>query len=456
MTRKYGLDFGTTNSAIAVYENGKINLLPVGSIGKKELVPTLVFIERDGKSYIGQEAIDRYVEKNVGREIVKTRVWTGQTVEEDYGTVYLKAEVDENIPGRFFQSLKSFLRDEYYLGTDVFGTYYSLEELVAIFFKRLKSGADAIVGQDVRSVTLGRPVFFSNDPKEDSLAEERLREAARLAGFEEIDFMQEPMGAALNFALTIDEPQNILVFDFGGGTLDFCLMKIEPVDPATGKTYEKVLSVGGLVIGGNTFNEDIMEFRLIKHFGSRVAYKSGIHKHELPLPAHLFTQLRSWYTIPQLHERVTMNFLKEIKQTANSPEKIEALITLITQNYGWSLFQEIDRLKCSLSEVIADKIQFTMGKTSISEWINRFEFEAIISTHLEAIDKSLDALMQDAGLEGDQVDSIIVTGGSSLIPAVQSLLEKKFGYAKIRKQNVFSSVVSGLAISAARSNGSCN
>jgi hypothetical chaperone protein len=130
------------------------------------------------------------------------------------------------------------------------------------------------------------------------------------------------------------------------------------------------------------------------------------------------------------------------------------LIALITRNYGWNLFQEIDRVKCSLSDIVADKLQFCMDNISITERINRFEFEAIISSHLQAIERSLDVLLQDAGLEGDQVDSIIVTGGSSLIPAVQALLEKKFGYAKIRKQDVFSSVVSGLAISASRSNGS--
>ena len=443
---RYGLDFGTSNSAIAVYRDSKVELLPVDPLADgSRMVPTLLYINRDKTSYIGYEAIAKYVEGNVGREVRKERVETDFVVHDVYGTKKVWVEAEINMPGRFFQVMKSFLKDKYFYGTDVFGKFYTIEELVAEFLRHAKTRADRMLGENVRAVTLGRPVKFSDNADEDSLAEKRLREAARLAGFSDISFLFEPIGAALNYSRRLVAAEKVLVFDFGGGTLDFCIVQLEPYDLER-LPRPQILSTSGLLIGGNTLNEEIMEVRLIKHFGSELKYRMGPSEPKMPMPRHIYAELRYWYNIAQLNERELITFLQDVR-LRNPSRQIEALICLITKNYGWGLFQEIERAKRELTDSLLTEIRFQADVISVVERIKRREFESIIRNHLMKIDAALDKLINQAGLEPDQIDAVLATGGSSLIPAVQELLESKFGRARVLKQNAFTSVVSGLAVS---------
>src|ERR671935_233247 len=149
-TLRYGLDFGTSNSAIAIAENGAARLLPIDPLAPNPAVaPSVLFIAREGDTEIGAEAIKVFVERNAGREIVKQRVNTGKIVHTVYGDEWVQFDADMAQPGRFFQSLKSFLRDEAFEGTNVFGQFYTLEELIALFLRALKARADATVGQAI-------------------------------------------------------------------------------------------------------------------------------------------------------------------------------------------------------------------------------------------------------------------------------------------------------------------
>ncbi len=451
MRERYGLDFGTSNSSIAIHRNGGVQVLPVDpSSVNPRLASSVLFVDRQGQSWIGAEAIKVFVERNSGREIVRKRVSSGKIIETVFGDEYVTFDADTTIPGRFFQAIKTFLRDQSYEGTDVFGRFYTIEQLAAEMLRQIKTRGDALVGHPVDAVVMGRPVHFSTDEKQDALAERRLREAARQAGFADVEFMMEPIGAALAYEADLKREEIAFVFDFGGGTLDFTVMRLGPGHGTRADRRDDILAVGGVVVGGNTFDEDIMSKRLVPYFGSRYIGRTMTGT-EIRLPRWIQAQLRTWYTMPLLNERETIKTIKELAVMARQGRKdLEALLTLIQKNYGWDLFQEIERGKITLSSDLATRLQFRRETIKIDEPLSRKQFEAIIAGRLRLIGEEMDRTLEMAGVMTDRVDVVIRTGGSSLIPAVQTMLERKFGPQKVNKQEVFTSVVTGLALAAAR------
>lgn len=446
MIQRYGLDFGTSNSAIALSRDGAVKVFSIDPRAQNPAVASSVlFIDRGGNSFIGAEAIEVFVARNTGREIQKRRVTSGQLIDTVFGQEYVQFDADVDVPGRFFQAIKSFLADESFEATNVFGKFYTIEELAAELIRALKARADALNGANVDAVVMGRPVFFSTDSHRDRLAQKRLHDAARLAGFNEIEFLFEPIGAALAYEAEIQHPELAFVFDFGGGTLDFTIIQLDPARAGKSDRRGDILAVGGVVVGGNTFDEDLMEKQLMKYFGKNYVGRT-LTGAETRLPRWIWMQLRSWYTIPFLNERKTIEILKELIVTAEKgASELRALLTLIQRNYGWNLFQAIEQAKLELSDRRMTEISFHRDNIQFDELLSRRQFETIIGQRLRHIDKEIDKTIRAAGLTAEDIDVVIRTGGSSLIPAVQRLLEKKFGASKVNKQEVFTSVVQGLA-----------
>ena len=165
---RVGLDFGTTNSSAAVYDGTRVRLLNLDPINNSPTVMrSTLFITRAGVPSIGREAINRYQEGNVGREIEYEWRYIGdaEVTLADVGTVMqaLYAVVDANTPGRLFQSLKTHLRDRSFTGTDVFGTRYSIETLIAVVLRIILQRVEEELGSPVTSMVLGRPVHYSTD-----------------------------------------------------------------------------------------------------------------------------------------------------------------------------------------------------------------------------------------------------------------------------------------------------
>ena len=449
----YGFDFGTSNSAVALAEQGVARLLPIDPAGATpNIAPSVLFIGREGSAFIGSEAIAEFVGRNAGREIARTRVNSGKIVSTYYGDEWVQFDADVEMPGRFFQSLKSFLRDESFEGTNIFGKFYTLEELIATFLRVVKQRADSAAGAPVDTVVMGRPVHFSDDASKDAGAQARLLAAAKMAGFADVRLMFEPIGAALEYESTLQREELAFVFDFGGGTLDFSVIRLGPHRARSADRSADILSVGGVVIGGNTLDEDIMERRLLEYFGSR-AGSHTLSGNTITYPQWLLGLLRSWHSIQLLNERGTVRFLKEFRVTArHHHDEIDALLCLVQKNYGWLLFEEIERAKIELSAETQSEITFLREAIRIREPLSRRSFERIITPRLSAIEEALDHTLADAGVEPEQIEVVLRTGGSSLIPVVQSMLERRFGSAKVKKQEVFTSIASGLALAGASDN----
>ena len=446
MTQCYGFDFGTSNSAIAAPQNGAVTLFPIDPHAENpNVASTVLFIDRAGNSFVGADAVRVFIERNTGREIQRKRVSSGQLIDTAFGQEYVQFDADVDLPGRFFQAIKSFLADDAFEGTNVFGKFYTIQELAAEYLRALKTRADALNERAIDAVVLGRPVFFSDDARKNQLAQTRLEQAARMAGFRAIEFLYEPIGAALAHEAAITREQIAFVFDFGGGTLDFTVIRLDPQRMYARERKQDILAVGGVVVGGNTFDEDVMEKRLMKYFGKNYV-GCTLTGAEIRLPRWIQMQLRSWYTIPFLNEHKTIEDLKDLIVLAEKGRgDLLALLTLIQKNYGWNLFQAIEHAKLELSAKRASKISFHRDNIRFDEALTRREFELLIGQRLRHINKEIDHTLHNAGLQAQDIDVVIRTGGSSLIPAVQKMLDKKFGAAKVNHQEVFTSVVQGLA-----------
>jgi hypothetical chaperone protein len=437
-----GFDFGTSNSAVAVADpaTGRTRLLHLdGAKPDSTLIPTLLYIERDGSVHLGYDAIDSFVRLEAGRTIVRQQVATEKEIDTVFGRELVRIDVDISQPGRFFQSLKSFLADQSYGGTKVFGQFHTLEDLVAIILREMRERAEAETGQAIRRATVGRPVHWAeNDPERDALAFARMHSALRLAGFEDVTFVPEPIAAGLHFAATLPAPRNVLVFDFGGGTLDVTVMRI-------GGGERTVLSTAGTPLGGNTLDEDIMDGRLLKYFGEDLRWG----EQGLPMPRHILDTIRRWYTIPVLNDARIIEFLRRLQNetTRSSQRQVRALIALVRGNYGWPLFREIERAKIGLSTREQERIGFFAEAIAISEPLPRRAFEALIGKRVRQAERCIDDALAAANLEDSAIDAVLRTGGSSTIPRFQRLLTDRFGADKLHFQDAFTSVATGLALS---------
>lgn len=310
----YGIDFGTSNSLLSFVEEGKEPRLLNLEAGAPVL-RSLIFTPAQREYYFGAEAIHQYQE--MGGE------------------------------GRFFRSLKKFLPEPGFKGTEVFGKRMKIEELIAVFLRELKKRGDKESGHNVTNVVLGRPALYSLDPEKDQLAEQRMRKAAELAGFKRIEFCPEPIAAGLNNQS--DKNKLILICDFGGGTSDFTLLKMDD-----GEFSDKNVSgLSGVFVAGDAMDGRIMRDFVSSHFGKDIRYKTPVGDNELGFPRRLLGKLTNPAHIVFLKERDTWEFLKEIEKWTLEGEDqkyISQLFCLVEEDLGYPVYSCIEKSKIELGD----------------------------------------------------------------------------------------------------------
>jgi hypothetical chaperone protein len=437
-----GMDFGTTNSGMAVYNGRSVDIVPLDLANNNPRVArTALYITNEQQIYIGRDALNRYFEQNVGRPVKTKKVWIGEIeirgADMHYVTdVYVYVDVFS--PGRLLLSIKTSLRDSDYPGTVIGQHFYSLENLIALYLNITKTRAEQYLGQKLNQVVLGRPVRFATDPEKDRLAQARLLQAAFQAGYETVYLQPEPIAAAYSYEASIDAPQNVLVFDFGGGTLDLTVMRLGE------RTSQRVLATGGIPVAGDVFDQKLVRAKLPRHFGEG-SYFGPRHK-ALTIPSWIYDSFSSWQTILELQTAENKRMLRDIAQTAQRRYQIEALESLVSSNYGLQMFDIVEQAKRRLSEKRGATITLEGPGFKVQEFVTRTEFETIIRAEIQAIDAHIDETMLASGLKPDQIDAVIRTGGSSQVQAFDEMLQRKFGPGKVRRVDTFSSVTAGLGI----------
>ncbi len=446
-----GIDFGTTNSSLARFDGRQVRYFTLDAANKDlRLLPSLIYITRDQETVVGFGAARRYIDENVGRPIRYEKRLVGEIEIMVAGTggspiVYnesIYAYEDVEAPGRFLQSIKAVLRDENYAGTFIFKKYYAAHDLIALVLRQAKTQAEAELDRTITHAVLGRPVLFSHDPNVDAQANETLLAAAREAGFQEVSLELEPVAAAYAYHVEARQRQTALVFDFGGGTLDFTVVRLGGSEP------QEVIATQGILLGGDDIDKRIVR-TLERYFGAGTTFRPGLGEQVLPFPKYITYHILDWQTLLELAEPEHALIIDNAQRTGSNPTRIRALQSLINNNLGFSLRNEAERLKISLSERMADLFVFKAPHIRINESYTRQRLENQIRYTQQQINQGLDELLRKAGITEDKIDVVLRTGGSAAIPLYIRLLEERFGADRVVAQDAFTSITAGLAIIAA-------
>jgi hypothetical chaperone protein len=302
--------------------------------------------------------------------------------------------------GRLLQSIKTALRDPKYEGTQVFNRFYRIEELIALLLSSLRQKCEQDLGEPVKATVMGRPVKFSDNPDTDQRAQEKLLQAAQLAGFEEIHFELEPVGGAYLYHQQARSRENILVFDFGGGTLDITIMEVG------GNSKPITIATQGVLLGGDDMNSILLQ-TLFKQFGEGSLTRDGY-----PFPSHIFRMLFSWQNMVELSRPEYSELFRE-GLSGNDPDAIRRLETLVHNKLGFKLFRELERVKITLSDTYYARLQFIEEGLALHEIVTRSRFEKLIQEDLLNVEEALDELLRKSGLRPRQISAVLRTGGST-------------------------------------------
>ncbi len=437
-----GIDFGTSNSGVAIYKDNQVRLLPIDANNiDPHVVKTILYITRDFRTFIGQQAVELYYKQNINRQRRFVKKWAGEIDYHGADSLHYVRDVyvymDELQPGRLLQYFKTALRSEKYQGTQIFERFYSLSDIISAYLQILKQRAEALLGDEISGVTLGRPVKFSQNSELDHRAQETLQQAAMEAGFKNVDFELEPVAAALFFELTLPGPQNVLIFDFGGGTLDLTIIRLG--DPSQRHLYAS----GGIAVAGSDFDRTIIEKRMLSHFGK------GVVEHD-PEILKLIDNIPDWAALPELSTPIAREVLKRAIEHGEAPVRLKALESLIFNDLAFTFYNLVESTKIALSDEGAKVAGLSEKNLDIWELYTRFQFEKDIREFREQIESTLLDTLSASGLEPGQIDAVVKTGGSSNIPVFSAMLGKIFGERRVKSSDVFNSVTAGLAIRAAQ------
>ena len=419
-----GIDFGTTNSAVAMAgESGQVITARYssGDIESETFRSILFFappqkgMRRELSAYAGPDAIDRYLHA------------------EDGG-------------GRLIQSIKSYLANSSLQSTSLFGRSYRFEELVGYLLRSLKTAASKSGIPIGTRAVVGRPVRFvgAANQADDVYATKRLKEALTLAGITDVHFEFEPVAAAYSYEASLTKDELLLVGDFGGGTTDFTLIQVGPGARKMKDSQERVLASAGVGIAGDSFDAKLVRHLVAPLLGRgsqwRLLGKTGT------VPNWPFAKLEHWHHLSFLKSSENMEALRSMRARAVEPDKIDLFIMLVAEDLGFQLHKAVQQAKYELSIKQEAVFSFRVPGIHVSQMVARAQFEEWISDELHGIETCVDRMLESRGVKPMEVDRVFLTGGSSFVPAVRDIFERRFGRERLVGGSEFTSVAKGLAL----------
>jgi hypothetical chaperone protein len=429
MSDSIGLDFGTTNSAVAtVGDSGAVLASYETAKGPTDTFPSILYFER-----IREGSVTRFASSAGPRAIER----------------YL----DADDRGRLIQSLKAYLADRRFDSTGIFSKRYSLEEMIALIVQHLQAQAARTLGPIPPRAMVGRPVHFSNvaperHAEDDAFALARLRDAVMRCGFEEVVFEYEPVAAAYSYERALERDELILIGDFGGGTSDFSILHVGPSVRARGRAPKDILGNDGVAVAGDAFDKQIIRNLVAPRLGKGSEYLSPPNK-MLPIPGWPYDRLERWHHVSFMNNTQDLTQLERLRRHASVPERIEALIHLIKGELGYQLHEAVRKTKFELSRQEAAEFSFLCAPVNVTKTVTRLEFEKWIQEELATIAACVDRLLGATGVKPSEIGHVFLTGGSSFVPAVRQIFIDRFGLQKITGGRELTSVATGLALRAA-------
>ncbi len=417
-----GIDFGTSNTAVATASgDGSTRFLEFSLLGARtQSYRSLLFFDPEEQDvtlpiqfYAGTNAIEAYLEA------------LGE--------------------GRLVQSFKTHLTTASLGRTQIGHHAVSLDDMLTLFFTRLGDHIEAAWGGRPDRVTVGRPVRFAgaDDEEASATAQARLEAAALRCGFDEVEFQLEPIAAALHYERSLHAPELALVADFGGGTTDFCLMRLGGTDTRSAR-HDDIVATGGVGVAGDDLDAAIIEHVVSPSLGKGTRYREM--GREKAVPNSYYYKLARWHHLSFLRGKRVRAELERLHRAALEPDAIAAFMHVLENNQGFHLHKAVERLKVTLSEAPEATFHFHDDEVEIEAHVRRADFEHWIGGHVSAITAALDETLSGAGLQPHDVDRVFMTGGTAFVPAVRRQFEKRFGPHKLTGGDELMSIASGLAI----------
>lgn len=410
MTLSCGIDFGTSNSAVAAGTDRDFALVDLEH--GEPTIPSAIFfdVEKNRVSF-GRDAIRNYVE---GTE------------------------------GRLMRALKSILGspliDE---TTYVEGHPVSYKDVIAAFLRHLKTVAETDLNAELRHTVLGRPVFFvDDDPKQDAAAQKTLEECARVIGFTNVEFELEPIAAALDFETTLSSEQITLVIDIGGGTADFSVVRLGPASAQKASRKSDILANLGIHIGGTDFDQLLSMASVMPLLGYKGEGRDGRE-----IPGWVYFELSTWHKINQLQSAKTVHEVKGMSSFYGDVSLHRRLMKVLTKRLGHLMLGRVEAAKIAASNHEKGAILMAEIDAAIGTEIDAAMLEQVLIAKCNAVVETARRAVKLAGLTGD-IDSLYFTGGSAALPALRRSFSAAFPDSAPVFGDPFGSVAKGLGVRA--------
>jgi hypothetical chaperone protein len=423
-----GIDFGTTNTVVALAEAaGPAHLVrfPAPNLSLSGGVEDA----STGEPFAFRSCLSFHAGDRPNDRAIAAGPWA------------IEAYVEDPAETRFIQSFKSFAASESFSETAILSRRYRFEDLLSTFLLKLRTYADAGMAELPARVIVGRPVTFAGAAPSEPLALSRYETAFARMGFSEILYAYEPVGAAFFFARELTHDATVLVGDFGGGTSDFSIIRFER---EAGEIRAHPLGRSGVGVAGDAFDYRIIDNLVSPALGKGSSYQS--FGKVLPIPNRYYSAFARWDQLALMRAGRDMREIRALVRQAVEPEKIARLVETLDENYGYRLYRSVSRLKEALSADETAEFRFEAGSISLRGVVRRATFERWIAPELARIEAAVDAALADAGLTPGGVDRIFLTGGSSLVPAVRAIFQRRFDASRIETGAELESIASGLAL----------
>jgi len=419
------IDFGTSNSAIAIPQPGAAMRLIELEPGYRTM-PTAVFYAAEGGAH------------------EKPRC--------EFGRAAVAAYVD-GIDGRLMRSMKSILGSTLIERTTDIGAGRAVRylDVVATYLAHLKRRAEAETGAAIGRAVLGRPVFFvDDDPVRDAQAQAALRTAAKRAGFREVEFQYEPIAAAFDYEQSVRREEKVLVADIGGGTSDFSIVRVGPLLSGKVERKDDILANHGVHIAGTDFDRRVELASVLPLFGYRAF---GVAMPDAPareVPSAVYFDLATWHLINTVYNPSRVAELRGMRSFYADPAQHRRLMSVVTQRLGHELLARAENAKITVAEGGTTAIELDQVEPGLSAGFDEARAQDALDADLDRIVAAARTTAAQAGLGADQIDALYFTGGSTGLRLLADRLQQAFPAARPVRGDRFASVATGLALHAAR------
>ncbi|PDT08845.1 Hsp70 family protein [Rhizobium sp. M1] len=417
MAQALGLDFGTTNTVLAMADGGATR--------------SMAFTSTAGTADSMRTALSFMKDAQLGASALKVEA----------GHAAIRQFIDNPGECRFLQSIKTFAASALFQGTLIFAKRHNFEDLMEVFVRRLRNYAGDSWPSDVSRIVTGRPVHFAGASPDPDLATERYNEALSRFGFPEIHYVYEPVAAAFYFAQNLKQDATVLVADFGGGTTDYSLIRFETV---AGRLTATPIGHSGVGVAGDHFDYRMIDNIVAPLIGKGSHFKS--FDKVLEVPSNYYSSFGRWNQLSIFKTTREFEDLKKLVRTSLEPEKLEIFIDLIDHDEGYPLYQAVSATKMALSAAEEAPFDFAPLGRGGRRSIKRSDFEGWIAEDLARIEGALDEVLDKTETKAAEIDKVFLTGGTSFVPAVRRIFTERFERDRIESGGELLSIAHGLAL----------